>query len=179
MFKQEKGITLVALVITIIVLLILAGVSISLVLGENGVLSQAKNATTATTDAQAREGFEAGLVGLEGDFMANEFAKGKDTQFSDYVYDEGKENKTNPKLNDYIDGYTVKNATKPARYAADDIEDNDGNKSIKAGATAITADGATEPLYQVFTLEKDSSSSWTITVQYASSNMSASVIIQK
>ena len=85
MFKQEKGITLVALVITIIVLLILAGVSISLVLGENGVLSQAKNATTATTDAQAREAFEAGLVGLEGDFMANEFAKGSSRKFSDYV----------------------------------------------------------------------------------------------
>ena len=35
MFNQNKGITLVALVITIIVLLILAGVSISLVVGEN------------------------------------------------------------------------------------------------------------------------------------------------
>ncbi len=35
MFKQKNAITLVALVITIIVLLILAGVSISLVVGEN------------------------------------------------------------------------------------------------------------------------------------------------
>ena len=42
--RNQKGITLVALVITIIVLLILAGVSISLVLGQNGVLNQASNA---------------------------------------------------------------------------------------------------------------------------------------
>ena len=38
--KKQKGITLVALVITIIVLLILAGVSISLALGNNGVLTR-------------------------------------------------------------------------------------------------------------------------------------------
>ena len=40
--KNQKGITLVALVITIIVLIILAGVSIALVLGENGILTKAK-----------------------------------------------------------------------------------------------------------------------------------------
>ena len=37
--KQEKGITLIALVVTIVVLLILAGVSIRLVLTNNGVIS--------------------------------------------------------------------------------------------------------------------------------------------
>ena len=37
--KQEKGITLIALVVTIVVLLILAGVSISLVLNNNGVIN--------------------------------------------------------------------------------------------------------------------------------------------
>ena len=42
MFKNSKGITLVALVVTIIVLIILAGVSISLVLGQDGVVQKAK-----------------------------------------------------------------------------------------------------------------------------------------
>ena len=42
--KKEKGITLVALVITIIVLLILAGVTISLTLGDNGLLNRAEKA---------------------------------------------------------------------------------------------------------------------------------------
>ena len=40
-FKNSKGITLVALVVTIIVLIILAGISINLVLGENGIITKA------------------------------------------------------------------------------------------------------------------------------------------
>lgn len=48
MFKKENGITLVALVVTIVVLLILAGVSISLVLGNNGIIKKAKDAKTQT-----------------------------------------------------------------------------------------------------------------------------------
>lgn len=40
-YMKNGGITLIALVITIIVLLILAGISINLVLGENGVLAKA------------------------------------------------------------------------------------------------------------------------------------------
>ena len=42
--KNEKGITLIALVITIIVLLILAGVAISMLSGENGILKKAAKA---------------------------------------------------------------------------------------------------------------------------------------
>lgn len=40
--KQQKGITLVALVITIVVLIILAGVAISLTLSDNGIFNKAK-----------------------------------------------------------------------------------------------------------------------------------------
>ena len=40
---NNKGITLIALVITIIVLLILAGVSIAMLTGQNGILTQARN----------------------------------------------------------------------------------------------------------------------------------------
>ena len=45
MFKRQNGITLIALVITIIVMLILAGVSLNAVIGDNGIISQAQNAT--------------------------------------------------------------------------------------------------------------------------------------
>ena len=47
--KQAKGITLIALVITIIVLLILAGVTIATLTGDNGILKQADKAKTETT----------------------------------------------------------------------------------------------------------------------------------
>ena len=51
MFKKEKGITLVALVVTIVVLLILAGVSISLVLSNDGVINKAKESKTQYQNA--------------------------------------------------------------------------------------------------------------------------------
>ena len=53
--RTDKGITLIALVITIIVLLILAGVSIAMLTGENGILTQAQNAKNKTEEAQAAE----------------------------------------------------------------------------------------------------------------------------
>ena len=53
--KQKNGITLIALVITIIVLLILAGVSIAMLTGQNGILTQAQNAKTTTADKSAEE----------------------------------------------------------------------------------------------------------------------------
>ena len=53
--KQEEGITLIALVVTIVVLLILAGVSISLVLNNNGVISKAKDAKNSTEKGQAQD----------------------------------------------------------------------------------------------------------------------------
>ena len=53
--KNNRGITLIALVITIIVLLILAGVSIAMLTGENGILTQAQRAKNETENAQANE----------------------------------------------------------------------------------------------------------------------------
>jgi len=53
--KESKGITLVALVVTIIVLIILAGVSINLILGENGIIRQAQLASEAYNQAAAKE----------------------------------------------------------------------------------------------------------------------------
>ena len=53
--KKNKGITLVALVVTIVVLLILAGVSINLVLGNNGIIAKAKDAETKSAEASEND----------------------------------------------------------------------------------------------------------------------------
>ena len=53
--NEKNGITLIALVITIIVLLILAGVSIAMLTGENGILTQAQNAKNQTEEAEIKE----------------------------------------------------------------------------------------------------------------------------
>ena len=52
---NEKGIALIALVVTIIVLLILAGISISMLTGENGILNRASEAKESTGVAQTEE----------------------------------------------------------------------------------------------------------------------------
>ena len=56
--KREKGITLIALVVTIVVLLILAGITISLAFGSNGVINKAQEANENTKISQVREQLE-------------------------------------------------------------------------------------------------------------------------
>lgn len=53
--KKEQGVTLVALVVTIIVLIILAGVSINLIIGDNGIITIAKKARENTELARIEE----------------------------------------------------------------------------------------------------------------------------
>ncbi len=55
MLKKQKGITLIALVVTIVVLLILAGVSISLILDKNGIIQKSKDARAKWNNAQMNE----------------------------------------------------------------------------------------------------------------------------
>ena len=67
--KESKGITLIALVITIIVLLILAGVTIATLTGDNGILNQAGKAKDKTTEAESIERVQvevAGSYGIDG-----------------------------------------------------------------------------------------------------------------
>lgn len=61
--RKSEGITLIALVITIVILIILAGVSISLVLGDNGIVSKAKAAKQNMEIAENEE--QEGLANLE------------------------------------------------------------------------------------------------------------------
>jgi len=60
--KNKNGITLIALVVTIIVLIILAGISISLVLGNNGIITKAKDAKENTIIGQEKEQVELAYV---------------------------------------------------------------------------------------------------------------------
>ncbi len=56
--KNEKGITLIALVITIIVLLILAGVSIAMLTGDNGIFTRANESKIQTALGAVKEGIK-------------------------------------------------------------------------------------------------------------------------
>ena len=69
--KEQKGITLIALVITIIVLLILAGVAITMLTEDNSILKQAGNAKTKTEFAKAQEELTIAYAGEVTEKIAN------------------------------------------------------------------------------------------------------------
>ena len=53
--RNQKGITLIALVVTIIVLLILAGISVAMLTGNNGLITQANKAKIANAEGAIRD----------------------------------------------------------------------------------------------------------------------------
>ncbi len=87
--RNQKGITLIALVITIIVLLILAGVSIAMLTGQNGILTRTNEAKEDTAIAEVVERINMELNAVYADALA-----GRTTFDSTYVSD----------INDNLDG---------------------------------------------------------------------------
>ena len=69
---EEKGITLIVLVITIIVLLILTGVSIAMLTGQNGVLTRAKDSNDETVKAEVQEKINLALNEIYTDILSGQ-----------------------------------------------------------------------------------------------------------
>ena len=89
---REKGITLIALIVTIIVLLILAGVTINLAVNNQGIFNKAKTATRAYKNATEEE--EASLALLENE-IDKYIPKNDDSKVSEEItYTENGETKT-------------------------------------------------------------------------------------
>ena len=85
--KEAKGITLIALVITIIVLLILAGVAIATLTGDNGILKKAGDAKTQTEQAKEDENLKiaiAGSYGTDGKLNLKDLKDNLENQGIDY-----------------------------------------------------------------------------------------------
>ena len=91
--RNQKGITLVALVITIVVLLILAGVTISMVLGPNGVLSNANKAKQNSAKSTAQDALSTALSSITTDIYAGNHVEGTDASEK---YSEAKDIKAKP-----------------------------------------------------------------------------------
>lgn len=72
MYKNSKGITLIALVVTIIVLLILAGVTLAMLTGSNGVLTNAQKSKRETSQAEAEEKINLALNSIRTEIYANQ-----------------------------------------------------------------------------------------------------------
>ena len=87
--KNNKGITLIALVVTIIVLLILAGVSIAMLSGENGILNKASSAGEETKISTAKEIAGVDLSSIIADYYKDKYANNTASAYtgtlSDYI----------------------------------------------------------------------------------------------
>ncbi len=86
MLKEKEGITLIALVITIIVLLILAGITLALVSGENGILKRAEQSVIVTEQEKFKENFELDMEAKKIEYYENKYVAGEFTEnFYDYL----------------------------------------------------------------------------------------------
>ena len=83
MKNNNKGITLIALVITIIVLLILAGVSIAMLTGDNGILSNATKSVAETNIAEDREAATLDLSAAYSDYMEEKYVN--NATYTDFI----------------------------------------------------------------------------------------------
>ena len=111
--NQEKGITLIALVITIIVLLILAGVTIATLTGENGILTRASDASKQTEIASVKEQAQLDIS----NWVAEELENGRDVRISDWKDIENILNTANPDAEDrYYTNVTEEGVETPNGY---------------------------------------------------------------
>lgn len=84
--RTVSGITLIALIVTIIVLLILAGVSLNLVSGSDGILGRATNAVNKNNEAKVAEEVELAMAELQMEYYQARYVDGTTSgSFADYA----------------------------------------------------------------------------------------------
>ena len=164
--KREKGITLIALIVTIIVLLILAGVTISLVVGNQGIIGKTKDATLKYTQRQAEEQVallmqEYTIDNAEKGTTLDDFLKVKkeDGTITDYkVNNDGTAEITK-------DGYNVKvsdNRVTGSTKVADSDSGNKGTSGSGSSSSETSGSGSityTDSAGKTQTLTKDTPTS--------------------
>ena len=149
--KKEKGITLIALVVTIVVLITLATVSINTVLGQNGIISKAKQAKEIYSNTIVQEDEEMKV-------LLNEMVKIKeknswkeiqsDTLLKNYIYN-GKEQKWVPTVTDENGTKLIKDKDYTVEYSRTNF--------IDAGDIIVRVKGCgnyTGTIIKKYTIEK-------------------------
>ena len=149
---NQKGITLIALVITIIVLLILAGVSIAMLTGQNGILTQASSAKVAQIEGQVKE--EVNLAVQAAKMYAEEQAVSTSTGYSADSHLEVTGTAPNTTDNDIIEEMTKTDLTAAKGY---NVVGNNTEKSITVTYTTPDYEAArnTDGASIVFTIKVD------------------------
>ena len=134
--KKNKGITLVALVVTIVVLLILAGVSINLVLGNNGIIAKAKDAETKSAEAsqndlKGKNGLVSEMEGALAENGSNGSGSGNGNTGSENNFVTKNTEVTYPDGKVWIpEGFKIAKGSASTVQGGVVIEDKDGNQFV-------------------------------------------------
>ncbi len=157
--KSTKGITLISLVVTIIILLILAGVTIATLMGDNGLITRANDAKIATEIADIKEQIQTEILGKQAENQGNISDSSLETILLKYGTLSNEEKlidktlittKGNHKIkvSDIFNGTTVKDAP------------------LKPYALAETMGGANSPNISGFNVENTYYVTWGTTAPY-------------
>ena len=145
MAKERRGVTLIALVITIIVLLILAGVTIAMLTGDNGIISKAMQAKNKTEEARKTE--EAGLKKIENYINGKSAEAGVVIQDLKSIKSDGTEGEViGEKVSDGAEGvvpvpngfYYVGGTVKSGAVISDNLADKDKYKGQEVVGTNLS-----------------------------------------
>ena len=145
MAKERRGVTLIALVITIIVLLILAGVTIAMLTGDNGIISKAMQAKNKTEEARKTE--EAGLKKIENYINGKSAEAGVGIQDLKSIKSDGTEGEViGEKVSDGAEGvvpvpngfYYVGGTVKSGAVISDNLADKDKYKGQEVVGTDLS-----------------------------------------
>ena len=139
-----KGITLIALVVTIIVLLILAGVSISMLTGQNGILSRAGEAKDKTETTQTEEELKLAITNMGTEYYATS-AVGT---LKDYIFSNEDEFKNTLGTTNVVldkNGGTITYKGKVYEVADDGTITIAEGVALSTGKMTLTIEGETKP----------------------------------
>lgn len=141
MLKKNGGITLIALVITIIVLLILAGVSIAMLSGDNGLLTRSTDAADKEALAGAKDVVTTEVASLVADSYESRYVDGvvASADTTAYVDTQLKNSTENKNINKMLKNYNCNFYYTAADSTTDPA--TKGTITIKLGKSKITAVG--------------------------------------
>ena len=170
MLKNKKGITLVALVVTIVVLLILAGVSINLVLGNNGIIAKAKDAETKSAEASQNDlkGMNGLVSEMEGALAGSGSGNGNTGSGNNFVTKNTEVTYPDGKV--WIpEGFKVADDSASTVQGGVVVEDKDRNQFVWVPVATIADYKRTAYSPNVATEETDTATN-SIKINYSSSN---------
>ena len=130
--KEVRGITIISLVVTIVVLLILAGISINAVIGDNGIIKKAQNSAELAKESEAKEIINRAIMEF---YLTNDYETLEDFLKDKVLFGriDKVEKNTDGTLKVWKNGYSV--TTENKTNSSNNDNNNNENKTIKISVT--------------------------------------------